>query len=94
MSEETTRRLADRFLNDAHESQQRVSLYLVSGFQLKGEVVEFDEETILFRRKDGHQLVMRSAVAVMYPLARSKGGIDDWWPGLDPAAPPADRPDP
>lgn len=82
MTEGTTKEtttLANRFLKDARDTHQPVSLYLISGYQLKGEVVEFDEETILFKRKDGHQLVMRSAVVVMYPLVRSKGGADEWW---------------
>lgn len=82
MTEKTTKEiitLANRFLKEARDTHQAVSMYLVSGFQLKGEVVEFDEETILFKHKNGHQLVMRSAVAVMYPLPKSKGGEDEWW---------------
>lgn len=39
----------DRFLEDARDTHQRVSVYLVNGFQLKGEVVTFDEDTILFK---------------------------------------------
>ncbi len=82
MTERTTKEiitLANRFLKDVRDTHQPVSMYLVSGFQLKGEVVEFDEETILFKHKNGHQLVMRSAVAVMYPLPKSKAESDEWW---------------
>ena len=71
--------LADRFLEDARDAVLLVSVYLVSGFQLKGNVVEFDKESILFIHKSVHQLVMRSAVASMYPSARSKDGADEWW---------------
>ena len=71
--------LADRFLEDMRDSHQGVSLYLVSGFQLKGQIVEFDENAILFKLKDVHQLVMRTAVASMYPLAAAKGEATDWW---------------
>ncbi len=52
MSKTTTKKtisLGNRFLEDARDTHRRVSLYLVNGFQLKGEVVTFDEETILFR---------------------------------------------
>ena len=71
--------LADRFLRDLRETGRRVSVYLVNGFQLKGEIVELDEEAILFKLKDAHQLVMRSAVAGMYPLPSSQGQTEEWW---------------
>ena len=71
--------LNDRFLRDVRDARRQVSLYLISGFQLKGEVVEFDDETILFKHRDVHQLVMRSAVAATYPLPSSKRGSDEWW---------------
>lgn len=77
-SEETTP-LADRFLMDARETQVPVSLYLVSGFQLKGEIIEFDEASILFHHKNNHQLVLRSAVASMYPIPKDVQDAEDWW---------------
>lgn len=69
--------LAERFLRDARESQWPLSLYLVNGFQLKGKILAFDEETILFQHRDVHQLVMRPAVAGMYPLPKEDS--DEWW---------------
>ena len=57
--------LVDRFLIDMRDSQATVSIYLVSGFQLKGEVVQADSDAILFKHRGVHQLVMRSAVATM-----------------------------
>jgi len=78
--------LAERFLNDARATHWPVSLYLVSGFQLKGKIVEFDQETILFNHKNVHQLVMRSAIASMYPVPDSKQGADEWWRSYAPAA--------
>jgi len=71
--------LADRILRDMRDQRHAVSLYLVSGFQLKGEIVEFDEEAILFEVKNIHQLVMRSAVASLYPILKSKGDSNEWW---------------
>jgi len=78
--------LAERFLNDARAKHWPVSLYLISGFQLKGEIVEFDQETILFNHKNVHQLVMRSAIASMYPVPDSKQGAGEWWLKYAPAA--------
>ncbi len=71
--------LADRFLKDARDCQMSVSLYLVNGFQLKGEIIEFDAQSILFKHKGTCQIVIRSAVASMYPLPKSKGHADNWW---------------
>ena len=61
------------------DTQRGVSIYLVNGFQLKGEIVEFDEQAILFKLKDAHQLVMRLAVASIYPLPGSKPDGGNWW---------------
>jgi host factor-I protein len=72
-------KLTDRYLAEAREGGLPSSLYLVNGFQLKGEVMEFDDESVLFKHKGVHQLVMRSAVASMYPLAKTRQGEDEWW---------------
>ena len=68
--------LAEQFLKDALNTSQTVSLYLVSGFQLKGQVLAFDEETILFRHKSIGQYVLRSAVATMHVLPSPKRGVE------------------
>ena len=77
--------LADRVLAGVRDTRQAVSVYLVNGFQLKGEIVEFDEEAIIFKLKDVHQLVMRTAVAALYPLISSKQEADAWWRDYLPA---------
>lgn len=71
--------ITDRFLKDARDTHQTVSLYLASGFQLKGEIIDFDKDTLLFKHKNVYQLVMRAAVATMYPAPNPKGGVDEWW---------------
>lgn len=77
--------LADLFLAKARDSQIATSLYLSSGFQLKGEVVDFDRETILFHHKNSHQLVMRRAVATIFPVPDGKRDGDGWWQSLSSA---------
>ena len=64
--------LAERFLQKVSDDHVPISLYLSSGFQLKGYVVGFDQETLLFKHKDVHQHVMRQAIASMYPLPQSE----------------------
>ena len=78
-------KLSDRLLTQLRNSRQDASLYLVNGFQMKGAVVEFDDESVLFRHKGVHQLVMRSAVASMYPISRTSQAEDEWWRALAPA---------
>ena len=74
--------LTERFLEDAHQHRWAVSVYLVNGFQLKGEVIEYDAESVLFKHKEVHQLINRSAIATMYPVSASKGPAAEWWKGL------------
>ena len=71
--------LVEQLLEDAREAHLPVSIYLVNGFQLKGEVVDFDDEAILFHHKNAHQLVMRTGVATVYPLPGAKQGGGEWW---------------
>ena len=73
--------LADRLLEDARDHHQLMSVYLLSGFQLKGEVMEFDKDSLLFKHKDVYQLVMRPAIATMYPVPATKAGGGEWWRG-------------
>jgi RNA chaperone Hfq len=73
------RTLVDRLLAVTKDSRQPISVYLVNGFQLKGEVVEFDEESMLINHKNVHQFVMRSGVASMYPLSGARQNAGDWW---------------
>ena len=77
--------LVDRFLIDMRDSQSTISIYLVSGFQLKGEVVQADSRSILFSHRGVHQLVMRSAVATMYPVRQHGQDGSEWWRSYLPA---------
>ena len=78
-NEKKNDKLVDRFLSNMQDAGKQASLYLVSGFQMKGEVVEFDDEAVLFKHKGVHQLVMRTAVASMYPLVKSRHSEEEWW---------------
>ena len=71
--------LTDRLLEHARDSHTPLSLYLVSGFQLKGEIVEYDSESVLINHKNVHQVVMRTSISTMYTLAGSPADADRWW---------------
>ena len=74
--------LVDQLLEELKDNRRMASVYLVNGFQLKGEIVEFDSEAILVKVRESHQLVMRSAVASMYPAHVGKEAAEDWWAAL------------
>ena len=74
-----TETLAELFLQNVRDARRPISAYLVNGFQLKGTVLEFDSETVLFQIKDACQMVMRSALASMYPLPAAGGRQEEWW---------------
>ena len=78
-SNERESTLTDRFLEEARATSQPVNMYLVNGYQLKGEVEAFDAEAILFNHKDAYQLVMRSGVASMYPIPNTGPQASAWW---------------
>ena len=79
--------LADRLLRQACDTHRPMSVYLTSGFQLKGQVIEFDSDTLLFKQKETYQLVMRPAVATMYPLPSKEDG-EEWWRAYVPTIAP------
>ena len=81
------RSISDRFLDYIRDNHQQVSIYLVSGFQLKGEIVESDGDAILFKQKEVHQVVMRSAVASMYPVTVRQEEGSEWWREYCPGSP-------
>ena len=86
ISSDRVTKLAERFLRESRDARQQISLYLSNGFQLKGLVVDYDDEAILFNHKGVHQLVMRSGVSSMYPLRGSRQDANDWWRDYAPAA--------
>ncbi len=59
--------LQDRFLNSARMSGTPVTVYLVNGFQLRGNVEAFDSFTVLFTVDGRQQLVYKHAISTVVP---------------------------
>ena len=56
------------YLSEIKEQQSLVIIYLMNGFQMKGKIIDFDEETILFENCDGRkQLVYKHALSTVSP---------------------------
>jgi host factor-I protein len=60
--------LQDTFLNAVRKSKSSVTIFLVNGVKLQGNITWFDNFCVLLRR-DGHaQLVYKHAISTVMPL--------------------------
>jgi len=60
--------LQDNFLNQVRRDNIPVTIYLVNGFQLKGQVRGFDNFTITIDSDGKQQLVYKHAVSTIAPF--------------------------
>ena len=64
---EKPQNLQDTFLNAVRKSKTAVTIYLVNGVKLQGNITWFDNFCVLLRR-DGHsQLVYKHAISTIMP---------------------------
>jgi host factor-I protein len=65
---EKQQNLQDTFLNAVRKSKSAVTIFLVNGVKLQGNITWFDNFCVLLRR-DGHaQLVYKHAISTVMPL--------------------------
>lgn len=60
--------LQDSFLNQVRKENLPVTIYLVNGFQLKGNVKGFDNFTVILDFDGKQQLVYKHAISTISPL--------------------------
>lgn len=60
--------LQDTFLNQVRKDNVPVTIYLINGFQLKGQVRGFDNFTIIIDTDGKQQLVYKHAVSTISPV--------------------------
>ena len=60
--------LQDIFLNEARKSKTQVALYLINGFQLKGNVTGFDTFTVVLNCDGKQMMVYKHAISTITPL--------------------------
>ena len=66
---EKQQNLQDTFLNAVRKSKSAVTIFLVNGVKLQGNITWFDNFSVLLRR-DGHtQLVYKHAISTVMPGA-------------------------
>lgn len=67
--------LQDSFLNQVRKENVPVSIHLVNGFQLKGNVRGFDSFTIVIESMGKQQLVYKHAVSTITPSKPINGNF-------------------
>ncbi len=59
--------LQDAFLNQARKENVSVTIYLVNGFQLRGNVVGFDNFIVILNSNNKNQLIYKHAISTIAP---------------------------
>ncbi|HAT56838.1 MAG TPA: RNA chaperone Hfq [Veillonellaceae bacterium] len=57
--------LQDTFLNEARKENALVSIFLISGVQLRGRVKSFDSFTVLLSNEEKSQLIYKHAISTI-----------------------------
>lgn len=60
--------LQDSFLNQVRKENIPVTIYLVNGFQLKGQVKGFDNFTVILEFEGKQQMVYKHAISTISPM--------------------------
>mgnify|MGYP000971708735 FL=1 len=60
--------LQDVFLNQVRKEHITITIYLVNGFQLRGNVRGFDNYTIVLDNEGKQQLVYKHAISTIIPV--------------------------
>jgi host factor-I protein len=65
---EKQQNLQDTFLNAVRKSKSAVTIFLINGVKLQGNITWFDNFTVLLRRDGQAQLVFKHAISTVMPL--------------------------
>ena len=67
MSSEKSQNLQDVFLNSVRKAKVPVTIFLVNGVKLQGNITWFDNFCVLLRRDAHSQLVYKHAISTVMP---------------------------
>ena len=65
---EKQQNLQDTFLNAVRKSKSSVTIFLINGVKLQGNITWFDNFTVLLRRDGQAQLVFKHAISTVMPM--------------------------
>lgn len=60
--------LQDVFLNKSRKDNIGITIFLVNGYQIKGQVKGFDNYTIILETEDKQQLIYKHAISTIIPM--------------------------
>ncbi|MBU5314299.1 RNA chaperone Hfq [Tissierella carlieri] len=60
--------LQDVFLNKARRDGIGITIFLVNGYQIKGQVKGFDNYTIILESEEKQQLIYKHAISTIIPM--------------------------
>jgi host factor-I protein len=63
----TSINIQDQFLNQLRKDGTNVTVFLLNGFQLRGQIKGFDNFTVLFESEGKQQLVYKHAISTFAP---------------------------
>jgi host factor-I protein len=67
MSSEKSQNLQDVFLNHVRKNKTPVTIFLINGVKLQGNITWFDNFSMLLRRDHHSQLVYKHAISTVMP---------------------------
>ncbi len=73
----STLNLQDVFLNSVRRDRTTIVLYLVNGFQIKGQVKGFDNYTVVIDSDGKQQLVYKHAISTIMPFVPVRFNTED-----------------
>lgn len=74
----STLKQQDVFLNYVRKNSIQITIFLVSGYQIKGFVTGFDQYTILIDTDGKQQLIYKHAVSTIVPAGYVKLNPEDY----------------
>lgn len=69
--------IQDRFLNQLRKDGSPVTVFLLNGFQIRGQVKGFDNFTVLFETEGKQQLVYKHAISTFAPQRNVQLNFDE-----------------
>jgi host factor-I protein len=73
----TTINIQDQFLNQCRKDNINVTVFLLNGFQLRGQIKGFDNFTVLFESEGKQQLVFKHAISTFAPQRNVQLELDN-----------------
>ena len=59
--------IQDQYLNQLRKESTNVTVFLLNGFQIRGQIKGFDNFTVLFESEGKQQLVYKHAISTFSP---------------------------